>query len=157
METGASSAIRVWGRTATRTANSRQGQDDYTIGFWAGYDAAQILDANISASAGQQRPSRYRSVKVLTLCWENHDLEYRRASTAHPASIDDELRRVTAAFRSYKYDVEHYDIPETRSTARLVARLRSLAAHASDDKLIIIYYNGHGSLAEPLKGLALEG
>lgn len=126
----------------------------FNLGYREGYDAAQKLHANAPAPVGQERPLRYRSVRVLTLCWKNNDLNDHCPETI---GINDELRRVTEAFRSYNYDTRHYDIPEKWSTRRLEPKLCSLGARVSNDTLVIIYYNGHGSFSEPAKGLALVG
>ena len=96
---------------------------------------ARILNQSISASHPRAAGSRYTDVIVLLLRWEDDDLDV----ATEIAELDDTFRSV------YGYRTEQWKIPSRQSHIALVRRILDLLAHpASGDKLLIVYYGGHG-------------
>lgn len=96
---------------------------------------ASILNQSISASHPRAAGSRYTDVIVLLLRWEDDDLD-----------VVNEISELDDTFRSvYGYRTEQWKIPSTQSHIALVRRILDLLTHpATGDKLLIVYYGGHG-------------
>jgi len=93
------------------------------------------------------RKSPYQRVEVRGLFWEGHNL-HRQQGPVHNA--DQELNMVLGAFGNYGYNVKGMPIPmnpQKRSgfPGFLQNKLDSFAP-SSTSALIILYYQGHGSL-----------
>ncbi|KAI4257149.1 MAG: hypothetical protein L6R42_005834 [Xanthoria sp. 1 TBL-2021] len=83
--------------------------------------------------------SRYCDVHVLLLSWEDDDL----GVVSEVNDLDDLFREV------YRYRTDQWRIPSTKSHNALARRiLRSLAEADASDKLLIVYYGGHGFMNE---------
>ncbi|KAI4086917.1 MAG: hypothetical protein LQ344_007182 [Seirophora lacunosa] len=86
--------------------------------------------------------SRYKHVHVLLLSWEDDDLGV--------ATEIAELQRVFDF--SYRFQTSHWRIPSHKSHNALVRQVMQLLDESeSRDKLLIVYYGGHGKMNEDRK------
>ena len=81
--------------------------------------------------------SRYTTVNVLLLLWEDDDL-----------GVIDEVKLLEKVFREiYKYNTERWFIPSQDADDALLEKLLAFRkSNERDDNLFIIYYGGHGFL-----------
>ena len=81
--------------------------------------------------------SRYTTVNVLLLFWEDDDL-----------GVIDEVKVLETEFsRTYKYATERWAIPSQDSDDAMIEKLLAFRKGKDrDDNLFIIYYGGHGYL-----------
>ncbi|KAH7629309.1 hypothetical protein B0T09DRAFT_154477 [Sordaria sp. MPI-SDFR-AT-0083] len=99
---------------------------------------------------------QYTEVHVLILTWAFHDLKVTD-SDSHPylfgpgsefVSLEEETRRLRDTFESYGYFVDDWDIPMRDPLKTMLTKLKQFGKYARDDRLLIVYYHGHGSLDE---------
>ncbi|KAL8835228.1 MAG: hypothetical protein Q9170_003390 [Blastenia crenularia] len=99
----------------------------------------EILDQAVSAAFPRNSRSRYSGVHVLLLSWEDDDL----GVTAEIDELEDVFVIV------YCYETERWKIPGTKSHNALSRRImRLLDDFESSDKLLVVYYGGHGYMNE---------
>lgn len=93
---------------------------------------------------------------VLILTWQFHDLKVTDGDS-HPymfgpgsefVSLEEETRRLRDTFESYGYFVDDWDIPMRDPLKAILTKLKQFGKYARDDRLLIVYYHGHGSLDE---------
>lgn len=83
--------------------------------------------------------SKYRSVQVLLVQWEDEDL-----------GVDDEVAKLAAVFSSthpkgYNYHTQRYSIPNEEPEDQLTLRLLDFRKGATEGDLLILYYAGHAT------------
>ncbi|KAL8815419.1 MAG: hypothetical protein Q9223_005443 [Gallowayella weberi] len=95
----------------------------------------KILNQSLLAAFPRASGSRYSDVNVLLLSWEDDDLD-----------VVTEITELSTVFSQvYGYETDHYRIPSTQSHIALARKiLESLLASDSSEKLLIVYYGGHG-------------
>ncbi|KAI4259984.1 MAG: hypothetical protein L6R42_004264 [Xanthoria sp. 1 TBL-2021] len=99
----------------------------------------EILNRALVGAFPKAGRSRYCDVHVLLLSWEDDDL--RVASEIN--DLDDLFRDI------YRYSTNQWRIPSTKSHNALARRIiRSLDEAEASDKLLIVYYGGHGFMNE---------
>ena len=81
--------------------------------------------------------SRYATVNVLLIYWEEDDL-----------GVLDEIQVLERVFRNiYGYSTERWSIPSVDADDALLEKLFAFRkSNDRDDNLFIIYYGGHGYL-----------
>ncbi|KAH9234595.1 hypothetical protein K456DRAFT_1948394 [Colletotrichum gloeosporioides 23] len=88
---------------------------------------------------------RYDRIRVLLITWAHHDL-YRFGLSL----IEDEMKRVRAAFESYNYEVEEFLVPETSALLSMNRKIKNsvddLNAAEKMNTLLILWFYGHGGL-----------
>ena len=95
--------------------------------------------------AGKPESRPYTTVKVLLLNWSNQDLGQ---------VIFDETEELKAVFADlYCFDTESYQIPAKLGSRSLLVKLSQVLLEIDGKcpdakKLLIVYYNGHGSMDE---------
>ncbi|KAL8936126.1 MAG: hypothetical protein Q9216_005093 [Gyalolechia sp. 2 TL-2023] len=99
----------------------------------------QVLNQALSAAFPKSSRSRYTDVYVLLISWEDDDL-----------GVATEVDELEILFRQlYQYKTDHWKIPSTKSHNAVVRRImQSLEEFESIDKLLIVYYGGHGYMNE---------
>ncbi|KAL9004727.1 MAG: hypothetical protein Q9188_002454 [Gyalolechia gomerana] len=102
-------------------------------------DLCQTLNRALSAAFPRSSRSRYCDVYVLLISWENDDL-----------GVATEIDELEVLFRHmYQYRTDQWKIPSTKSHNAVVRRImQSLDEFESSDKLLIVYYGGHGYMNE---------
>ncbi|KAL8962147.1 MAG: hypothetical protein Q9193_001414, partial [Seirophora villosa] len=99
----------------------------------------KILNQAVCAAFPRTSQSRYKDVHVLLLSWEDDDLGV--------ATEIADLRRVFDF--SYHFLTSHWRIPSHKSHNALVRQVMQLLDESeSRDKLLIVYYGGHGKMNE---------
>lgn len=100
---------------------------------------ATTLNQALSAAFPRPSGSRYSDVSVLLLSWENDDL-----------GVATEISELDSVFRTvYRYRTDQWRIPSIQPHIALLRRiLDSVIESASSDRLLIVYYGGHGYMNE---------
>lgn len=93
--------------------------------------------SSFSVTFREEVRETYRRVEVLLLTFEFTDL-----------NLSEETEEVRRAFESLGYTVTRYKIKMKRSLLRLRRILEVFLAKGNNETLLIIYYHGHGGLAE---------
>lgn len=95
----------------------------------------KVLNQSVSAGFPRTGGNRYLEVNVLLISWQDDDL-----------GVATELSELDSVFRHvYGYHTDQWKIPSTQSHIALARRILDLLVTASStDKLLIIYYGGHG-------------
>lgn len=100
---------------------------------------AEDLSAALSAAWPTRHESRYRDVQVLILSWEDDDLGVSK-------EIDD-LR--STFLHLFHYGVTEWKIPQHKPERKLNLEVGDfLEQYDSKDRLLVVYYAGHGFLNE---------
>ncbi|EUC32005.1 hypothetical protein COCCADRAFT_6178 [Bipolaris zeicola 26-R-13] len=114
-------------------------QDDSSVEIGVGSSDSSSGERSVAGSITGQEQARnpYRTVEVLLLTFKYTDLDLRR-----------ETGDVWAAFVSLDYTVTVYEIQMTESLEKLQVALDKFLKKGNNETLLIIYYHGHGGLAE---------
>lgn len=99
--------------------------------------AATVEAAANRAFPNSGRPiSRYKSVQVLLLRWDEDDLD-----------VAWEVEDLEKVFKSYGFDTEIWLIPSDNSHLELMIKAASFVkAYESMDTLFVVYYGGHATI-----------
>lgn len=88
-------------------------------------------------AVSEEGTGKYKEAHVLLLTFTYHDLG---------DELDDETRDVSDTFRNWGYNVRSYTIPMRRSSFAVQRALNDFLKLAADDRLLIVYYHGLGSI-----------
>jgi hypothetical protein len=94
----------------------------------------------------------YDEVKVLLLNWSENDIGLKKPEAG--SFVLDETLKLQGIFRDlYRYDTQHYLIPSRNPEERVLQLLLDAFIELSDKQLtkkvlLIIYYNGHGTVKD---------
>ncbi|KAJ7650241.1 hypothetical protein FB45DRAFT_887392, partial [Roridomyces roridus] len=86
--------------------------------------------------------SPYRFVNVIGMMWEGHN---NRAGRGAVKNDEEEFDMVMNAFRNYGFGIHKEHIPQ-RASDRFARYLQDRLDHFDSRGLVILYYQGHGSL-----------
>jgi hypothetical protein len=116
------------------------------------------LDDDLRQLLGRQKGKTYSNVKVLFLNWKECNLD---------PQVREETIQLQEVFRErYHFDAgdshDIYQIPSKLSADELEiyiqkALLDFKKVGAEQDKLMIVYYNGHGGINPKTRGLMIAG
>ncbi|KAL9008736.1 MAG: hypothetical protein Q9173_006169 [Seirophora scorigena] len=100
---------------------------------------ARVLNQALCAAFPKTSQSRYKQVHVLLLSWEDDDL-----------GVVTEIAELQRVFDfSYHFQTSHWELPSHKSHNALVRRVMQLLDESeSGEKLLIVYYGGHGKMNE---------
>lgn len=87
-------------------------------------------------------PVRYTKVEVILITWKDND--------DIAEEVEEEVKELTKLFKKLNYTIKPYRIPDINCQNNLLFEVLSfLKPHQndpSDETLLIVYYNGHGSI-----------